>query len=135
MTMQKLRIIPWLVGIVLILTTLAGANRLLHSDPASSSGGGAPPKPPTPAATSDGLVAKGTVHSDPPTVTFILPPHFSAGRLAEVFVNGGQEVKANDPLVRFEDWQFRLDLEKAQATYNATAQAYAQADSKQKQHA
>src|SRR5438477_8891540 len=122
MTMQKLRIIPWLVGIVLILTTLAGANRLLHSDPASSSGGGAPPKPPTPAATSEGLVAKGTVHSDPPTVTFILPPHFSAGRLAEVFVHGGQEVKANDPLVRFNDSHFQQDLQKATQMYSAAAQ-------------
>jgi multidrug resistance efflux pump len=125
--MQKLRIIPWLIGIALILTTLAGANRLLHSDPASSGGGGAPPKPPTAPAASEGLVAKGTVRSDPPDIRYTLPSHLSAASVAQVFVQSGQDVKENDPLVRFDDRLLRLDLKEAEMMYQMAVKDYQKA--------
>ena len=123
--MRKLRFIPWLLGVALILTTLAGANRLLHpGDPAS--GGGPPALPPkaAPAANGDGLVAKGTVWSDPPTVSYTLPAHLSAGTVFEVKVSGGQEVKADDVLVVFDDSLLKKDLAKAEYAYNAATQDY-----------
>lgn len=121
--MHRLRIIPWLFGVGLVLTTLVGANRLLHNDPASAGGGGAP-KSVTLPATTESLVAKGTVIADPPTIAYTLPAILQAGCIVEVLVKSGQEVKAGDALVRFDDSMYKYDLKKAEAAYQAAAHDY-----------
>jgi multidrug resistance efflux pump len=125
-----------LLGVGLVLTSLAGANRLLHSDPASAGGGGdGPARPAAPPVAGESLVAKGTVTSDPPTFAYVLPAHLAAGEVAEVFVQNGQSVKAGDALVRFKDDALRHKHKEAEDGYNAATQDYNLAVLKHKDHA
>lgn len=133
--MSRLRFIPWILGVALIVTTVAGANRLLHStDPASGSGPPVPPAKPPAALASEGLVAKGWVHSDPPMVPYTLPAHLASGSVVEVFVQSGQEVKAGDPLLRYDSTLLTMELQEAENAYNAALQEAHQAQVKQKLH-
>jgi multidrug resistance efflux pump len=134
--MHKLRIIPWLFGIALIVTTIAGANRLIHpgESPAAGNTAAPLPKPAAPMPT-EGLVAKGTVQSDPPVVAYTLPAHLVAGTIAEVPVRGGDVVKPGDMLLRFDTALLQRDLEEADTGYSIAFEAHQNAVVKQKQHA
>ncbi len=128
--MKRLRIIPWILGIAVIVTTLAGANRLLH--PTDTAASAAPAAPAV--ATTEGLVAKGTVQSDPPVVEYSLPAHLPAGTIVEVFVINGQSVKVGDPLIRYDDTLLQKDKIKAELAYNLAVQDHNSAVAKLNVH-
>lgn len=130
--MNQLKIIPIALGVVLLLVTLVGANRLSNNnrDPQTGAGGrvgGA-------AKASDGLVAKGNVSAETDPMGFYVPVHLAAGRVVQVLVKNGQSVKKGDVLIRFDDWQFREDLRKAEAAVQASIRQHQIALAKQEQH-
>jgi multidrug resistance efflux pump len=129
--MNRLKFIPVAFGIGLLLVTLVGANRLNDGagDPQSGAGGraGAIPK------ANDGLVAKGNVTSESEPMGFVLPAHLAAGRVVQVLVKNGQTVKKGDVLVKFDDWQYREDLKKADAAVQAALRQHQIALGKQEQ--
>jgi len=130
--MQRLRIIPWVLGVAVVLTTLVGANRLLHpTDPATGAPAASTPEP----LSTEGLVAKGTVESDPPVVAYSLPAHLPAGTIVDVSVINGQSVKVGDPLLRYDDTILQKDKAKADLGYNTAVQDYNNAAAKLKVHA
>src|SRR5262249_10214030 len=104
--MSRLRVLPWVVGVVLLACTLVGANRLFHPDDGTSpGGGGAAPKngKPNGPALTGGTIAIGSVDSVPSPVR-IGPPSVSAlATVAKVFPKEGTEVKPGDDLVQFDD--------------------------------
>lgn len=102
--MSRLRVVPWVFGVVLLAGALAGA-RLLDS-PSTA------PLPPPPAGLV-GTTVHGVVDSDPPPVR--IGPPAAAGQypVEKVFVAEGQAVRAGDDLVQFEDRQLRAKLDQA----------------------
>ncbi|CAN5581195.1 hypothetical protein BH11PLA2_BH11PLA2_43580 [soil metagenome] len=125
--MQKLKLIPWLLGIAVVVTTVAGAKHLLQS-PGSASAAAAPVAAKPAATTAEGLVAKGTVQSDPPLVAYTLPAHLQAGTIAEVPVHGGAEVKVGDTLIRFDTALLQEDYKGAQLKHSTAYQEYKQVE-------
>ena len=130
--MNRLKIIPFALGLGILLATLIGANKLTNGngDPPAGAGGKAAIAP----KATDGLVAKGNVSAEHEPMAFYLPAHLAAGRVAQVFVKNGQTVKPGDPLVRFDDWQYQADLKKAQAAVQVAIRQSQIANGKQEQH-
>lgn len=130
--MNRLKIIPFALGLGILLATLIGANKLTNGngDPPSGAGGKAVAATPKAA---DGLVAKGNVSAEHEPMAFHLPAHLAAGRVVRVFVKNGQTVKPGDPLVQFDDWQYQADLKKAEAAVQAALRQHQLALGKQEQ--
>lgn len=112
--MNRLKIIPFALGLGILLATLIGANKLTNGNGDPPAGAGGKAIAAAPKAT-DGLVAKGNVSAEHEPMAFVLPAHLAAGRIVRVFVKNGQTVKAGDALVQFDDWQYQSDLKKAEA--------------------
>ncbi len=126
--MTRLKIVPYAFGVCVLLATLIGARNL--NDGAGNpqpGGGGAGPK------AIDGLVAKGNVTAESEPMPFILPAHLAAGRVVVVLVKNGQTVKKGDILVKFDDWQYKADLTKAEAAVQAALRQHQLALGKQEQ--
>jgi multidrug resistance efflux pump len=117
MSKSTLRLIPWALGVGVVVTTAAGANYLLQAPTASAQSSAAASAKAPPATATDGLVAKGTVHSDPEVVAYTLPAHLQAGTIAEVPVRNGAMVKVGDVLVRFNTDLLQKDYDKARLAY------------------
>lgn len=132
MSANRLRAVPWALGVCLLVGSIVGANRLLHpTDAKSPTGGdGGPPKhAPTAGspALPGGTVVLGTVDSDPPPVQ-VGPPNVAALVTVEsVPVVDGQEVKAGDVLVRFENRVAAAKVKQAQAQLAAAESELAEA--------
>ncbi len=132
--MNRLKLIPWLLGVALVAGSLIGANRLANPD--TTSGGGAPndPKKAKNTAIVDGLVVKGTVDSDPSSMSFFLPSHMPSGTIKEVLVRNGAEVKPGDVLVKFDDQFLQIDLKEATSAFNVAVTKFNQAKALKDQH-
>ncbi len=130
--MNRLKIIPFALGLGILLATLIGANKLTNGngDPPSGAGGKAAPAVPK---ANDGLVAKGNVSAEHEPMAFVLPAHLAAGRVVRVFVKNGQTVKPGESLVQFDDWQYQSDLKKAEAAVQAALRQHQLATGKQEQ--
>lgn len=130
--MNRLKIIAVAFSIGALLVTLVGANRLNNGngDPQPGAGG----RPAQPPKATDGLVAKGSVTAESEPMPFLLPAHLAAGRVMQVLVKNGQSVKKGDILVKFDDWQYKADLTKAEATVQAAIRQHQIAFGKQEQH-
>jgi multidrug resistance efflux pump len=115
--MSRLKLLPWAVGVALLAVTLVGANHLLHSDgqPPAAGGGGKNAKPAGAALVGDALIVHGTVATEQEVVAYTWSPLLTSGRVAEVFVKEGQEVKAGDKLYRFDDAAAQADIKVATA--------------------
>lgn len=115
--MSRLKMVPWALGVVLLAGSLVGANRLLHADSTSpGGGGGANGKPPAgPAPGSDALIVHGTVAAAQELVPYAGSPFLASGQVAEVYVKEGQEVKAGQPLYKFDDAAAQADIREAAA--------------------
>lgn len=133
--MSKLRTsAAWIFGLILIVSTLAGANRLLQNVNAQPSPGAAPQPQPATSSGLDGLVARGTVYSDPPLFPVMLPSHLPAGSVVEVLVRSGQQVTAGEPLIRFDSSLLEQELAEAEAAYKAATEDYRLANNRLKDH-
>lgn len=132
---RRLKIVPFTLGLGILVATLVGANRLTNGAGDVPAAGGAGGKAPAaaPKAT-EGLVAKGTVSAEHEPMGFYLPAHLAAGTVTQVLVRDTQVVKKGDVLVKFDDWQYRADLKKAEAAVQVAFHHHAMALGKQEQH-
>lgn len=128
--MRKLRLIPWALGVVLLVGALVGSNSLLPKQ-----GGSAPANPPTGPKLDGGVIVLGTVDSDPQPVRVGPPGIGMQVAVVQVFVQDGSEVKEGDPLVQFEDGIFRAKLQQAQAELAAAQEDKTKAEAARKVHA
>lgn len=137
MNTKPLRTFPWIIGLIVAVASLLGANRLLHpTDAKSPNGGDGGPAKHAPTVGSPalpgGTVVLGTVDSDPPPVQ-VGPPSVAAMVTVEkVHVVDGQEVKAGDYLVQFDDKMARAKLQQAQAELGAAQDDRERAEAQRK---
>ncbi len=119
MSPNRLRTLPWVLGVCLLAASLLGANRLLHptdaKSPAGGDGGGKHAPTVASPALPGGTVVLGTVDSDPSPVQVGPPSVAGVSTVEKVFVTDGQEVKVGDQLVQFEDKIAQAKLRQAQA--------------------
>lgn len=130
--MNRLKIVPYAIGLGILVATLVGANRLTNGPDGRPTGAGGPPAV-APKA-NDGLVAKGNVCAEHEPMGIHLPAHLAAGRVVQVLVKDGQTVKKGDLLVRFDDWQYQADLKKAEAAVHVAVSQHKLASGKVEQH-
>ncbi len=133
--LRRLRPALFLLGCVLAVVTMVGARAL------TADNGTAPDRPKTanPAPTGQekviGPIVLGTVDSDPPPVTYGLPPVLQSGAIAEVFVKDGQEVKNGEKLYVFDTTIQTRDLERARTAVELAKTKVAEANEGVNQHA
>ncbi|MGL6096651.1 MAG: biotin/lipoyl-binding protein, partial [Fimbriiglobus sp.] len=123
--MSRLHMIFWAFGVCLLAGSVAGANRLIHTD-GSTQPGAAGGKPA--AAPAGGVVVLGTVDSDPVPIPVGPPAVAGLSTVAKVFVRDGQEIKPGDPLVQFDDRLLRTKLDQARAELGIAEQDVAKAE-------
>ena len=108
---MSFRLIPWLMGMVLLAVTLFGANRYLRTEETAAPAD----EKPRIDRSAEGLVVLGTVDSKPNRV-HVGPPAIAAmSRLEAILVNEGQTVKPGDALAHFDDDTLQAKLKQAQA--------------------
>jgi membrane fusion protein (multidrug efflux system) len=119
--LRKTRSLLVAAGGVLLIGSLLGARLL---GPGGGGGGDSTGKapPPPPGKEAVGTVVLGTADSDPSPVSYALPPVLPSGRVAEVFVRQGDDVRAGDKLYRFDAQILQAKLTEAEAAVG-TAQA------------
>jgi len=130
--LRRTRPVLYVVGGLLVVGSLLGARLLAHG-----SGGGAEPKtaaPPTNGKNGTGPVVIGYVYPKSPMIDYGLPPVLQSGRIAEVFVTEGKEVKKGDPLYAFDARVQKGDVEKARIGVDQTKVAVEQAKSQLAQY-
>ncbi len=129
--LSRLRPAVYLLGVALILGSIAGARAL-------TTGSSSTEAPETASATSKvragGPVVLGTVDTDSPPVSHGLPPVLQSGTVAEVFVKNGQLVKEGDKLYSFDTSIQTRDLERAQVALELAQQKVAEAQDGIKRH-
>lgn len=112
--MRLLKLIPWAVGIGLVLATLIGANKLIHAQ-ATATGGVGTANPAPSVAAGDSLITHGTVAAEVEIGQYSGSPFMASGRIEKVFVKEGDEVKAGTPLYMFDDKAAKADVDRAEA--------------------
>jgi multidrug resistance efflux pump len=80
-------------------------------------------------------VVLGTADSDPGPVDYALPPILQSGRVAEVFVHQGDEVKAGDRLYRFDSKILEAKLVEAERAVDSAKAKLAEAQGAADLHA
>lgn len=116
--MNRLRLLPWVLGVALVVGSLVGANRLLHPDqpsPGGAGGGNDPPRPKPSPKDGGPVVVTGVVATEEEMVAYGASPLLPSARVADVYVKEGQEVAAGDPLYKFDDANSRAELARAKA--------------------
>jgi multidrug resistance efflux pump len=110
----------WLLGILLLVGSAAGTGWVLNQ-PASGDGpsGGKPPEG------GAGVVGLGYVDIEP-GITFLHP--LQAGRVTQVFVKEGEEVKEGDLLFSLDNTAARLRLAEAEAALETARHALSDAE-------
>lgn len=111
--LRKTRSLLVAAGGVLLIGSLLGARLLGPGGGGTDSTGKATPPPVGKEAV--GTVVLGTADSDPSPVGYGLPPILQSGRIAEIFVKQGDEVKAGDKLYRFDAQIPQAKLNEAEA--------------------
>jgi hypothetical protein len=132
--MNRLRALPWAIGICLLALTLLGANRLLNPEKSPGADGakaGAKAPPST-----GGTIALGTVDSDPPPVRVGPPGIGMQLTVKQVFVNerDGKELAPGSKLVQFDDAIFQARLQQAKAELAAAQEMKKKAEAARQIH-
>jgi multidrug resistance efflux pump len=122
---SRLRAIPWVLAVTLLVATGAGANRLINAT--DSAAGGAAGPGPTPVVPG-GVVVLGTADADTGVVKVGPPALAALASVVEVKVKEGQEVKPGDALVQFDDRIPQAKLKEAKAELAAAEQDKARAE-------
>jgi multidrug resistance efflux pump len=135
--MRRVRPALYVLGAALVVGSLVGA-RALTNGTARADGNGQP-KTANPVgnggAKVSGPIVLGTVDTDPQPIPYFLPPVLQSGTVVERFVTSGKEVKADDPLYKFDTSLQERDLGKAQATVAVAKSKVAEAEEGAKSHA
>ncbi len=114
---NRLKVVPWVLGICLGAASLVGANRLLHPTEPTSPGGGDGGKAAKNGGTplTGGLVVIGSVDSEP-SPSLVGPPAVAGmATVKKVLVREGDAVKPGQPLAQFDDAIYRAKLDQATA--------------------
>lgn len=129
--LRKARPALVVLGLATLLATVAGARALTGgADGKPGSGGPSAAPPPKPG----GTVVLGYVDTAIPQVEYGLPPVLPAGTISKVFVQGGDEVKAGQPLYEFDTTLQREDVKRAEAAVKYSKTKVAEATELAGQH-
>lgn len=131
----RLRTVPWVLGVLLLGGSLAGARLLNPTENRQVEGVDADANPASRYdAKRHGTIVLGTVDSDPPPVA-IGPPALAAMATVEaVPVREGQEVQPGDLLVQFDDRIYQTKLAQAKAELQAAEQELNKAQAQIRAH-
>lgn len=131
---RRVRPALFVVGAALLVGSLLGARALTKSNGQSN---GEQPKTANPASTTklSGPIVLGTVDSDPSPVPYLLPPVLQSGTVVKVFVKAGQDVKADEPLYKFDTSIQEGYLDKARKSVAVAKTKVDSAVEKAKEHA
>jgi multidrug efflux pump subunit AcrA (membrane-fusion protein) len=126
--MNRLKALPWVLGVCLLAISLVAAKSLVQTDPGKADR-------PAPPAAHTGTIALGTVDSDPGPVR-VGPPGIPGMQIvvSKVFVKDGDEVAEGAPLVQFDDTVFQAKLKQARAELAAATQDKAKAEAAKQIH-
>ncbi len=119
--LRKMRPVLIVVGLALVIGSLVGARALTNGSLADVSGKGD-----TAPRSAGGPIVLATVDTDPPPVSYGLPPVLQSGTVLKVAVKDGDEVKAGQELYAFDSTIQQKDVDRAKA-----AVAYAETKVKQ----
>lgn len=126
---RKMRPVLIVIGLALAVGSLVGARALTHGgSEAVAKGADTGPR------AAGGPVVLGTVDSDPPPVTYGLPPVLQSGTIAEVKVKDSDEVKAGQVLYSFDSTIQQKDVERAKYAVAYAETKVKQAEELAKQH-
>lgn len=131
--LRRFRPALYVLGVVLVIGSLVGGRALT-----AGSGQGGEPKTANPAqapARTGGPIVLGTVDSEPSPVSYLLPPVLPSGTVETVYVKGGQQVKAEDPLYKFDTSLQERELAKAKAAVEVAQSKVGEAEEGVKRHA
>ncbi len=109
--LRKMRPVLIVVGLALVIGSLVGARALTGGSEAAGKGEPAP----APRAAGGGPIMLGTVDTDPPPVSYGLPPVLQSGSVTKVSVKDGEEVKVGQELYSFDATIQQKDVERAKA--------------------
>ena len=131
MWLRKMRPVLIVIGLGLAIGSLVGARALTHGSNADASGAKGDAAPPRAAG---GPIVLGTVDTNPPPVSYGLPPVLQSGAVLKVSVKDGEEVRAGQELYSFDATIQQKDLERARAAVAYAATKVKQAEELAKQH-
>lgn len=126
--MNRLKALPWMLGVCLLAISLVAAKSLVQTDSAK-------PDKPAPPAPHNGTIALGTVDSDPGPVR-VGPPGIPGMQVvvSKVSVKDGDEVAEGAPLVQFDDSAIQPKLKQAKAELTAAVQDKVSAEAAKQVH-
>jgi multidrug resistance efflux pump len=133
--LRRVRPVLFILGVALLLGSVVGARALTNASAKTREGGEPRTANPSVAVKAGGPIVLGTVDSDPPPVWYGLPPVLQSGTVAQVFVKGGQEVKAGDPLYEFDTSVQKSNLDRAKVAVEKAQHKVVEAKEAAKQHA
>ncbi len=127
--LRKTRSVLIALGLAVGIGCLIGARELTHG------GSSAAASPDAGARAAGGPVVLGVVDTDPPPVSYGLPPVLQSGSIAEVLVKEGDEVKAGQELYKFDDTIQKSDVKRAETAVAYAGTKVKEAEELAKQHA
>ncbi|QEG26886.1 Multidrug export protein EmrA [Gemmata obscuriglobus] len=129
--LRKMRPVLIVIGLGLAVGSLVGARALTHGSGSEATAKGADVPPPRAAG---GPVVLGTVDTDPPPVSYGLPPVIQSGTIAKVSVKDSDEVAAGQELYVFDSTIQQKDVDRAKAAVAYAETKVRQAEELAKQH-
>ena len=127
--LRKTRPVLIVTGLALIVASVVGAGALSGGSGASAK---AEPAPAPRAA--GGPIVLGTVDTDPPPVSYGLPPVLQSGTVLEKLVKDGDEVKVGQPLYSFDATLMQAQLKSAVAAVAYAKTKVKEAEEGKKRH-
>lgn len=128
--LRKMRPVLIVIGLGLAVGSLVGARALTHGSGSEATAKSADPAP----KGAGGPVVLGTVDTDPPPVSYGLPPVLQSGTVLKVHVKDSDEVKAGQELYSFDSTIQQKDVDRAKAAVAYAETKVKQAEELAKQH-
>ncbi|HEY1190644.1 MAG TPA: hypothetical protein VGE74_23635 [Gemmata sp.] len=125
---RKMRPVLIVVGLALAIGSLVGARLLTSSGPEVVAKGDSAPR------SAGGPVVLGTVDTDPPPVSYGLPPVLQSGTVLKVSVRDHEDVTVGQELYSFDSTIQKKDVDLAKAAVAYAQTKVAQARELAKQH-
>lgn len=125
--LRKMRPVLIVTGLALIVVSVVGAGALSGSSDAPAKAEPAP-------RAAGGPIVLGTADTDPPPVSYGLPPVLQSGTVLEKLVKDGDEVKVGQPLYSFDATLMQAPLKRAEAAVASAKTKVKEAEEGKKRH-
>ncbi|AMV23099.1 putative efflux pump membrane fusion protein [Gemmata sp. SH-PL17] len=126
--LHKARPVLVVTGLALVIGSLIGARELAHGSTSDASAKGEAPRG------GAGTIVLGTVDTDPPPVSYGLPPVLQSGTVLKVFVKEHEDVKVDQPLYAFDATLQQATVDSAKAAVTLAETKVAEAKEGKKRH-